>query len=135
MTRSAVGWCCGLILCVSGFVVQPEAMQEGYLRITRASRIRAPRIVKMVEPVIPVGIKPYGEVWMDLLISKTGQVELVILLRGVRPPNAALDEAAIEAKRQTIYQPTIVGGVAYPLRMRVTINYTRWMARLGTPQR
>ena len=57
---------------------------------------------------------------LETVIGSTGEVEDVKVLRSV----PLLDDAAISAVRQWRYSPTLLNGVAVPVIMTVTVNFT-----------
>ncbi len=84
--------------------------------------ISEPRKVKHVPPVYPNIAKVariQGVVILECTISPQGRVESVRPLRGV----PALDEAAVEAVKQWVYTPTLLGGVPVAVVMTVTVNF------------
>jgi protein TonB len=84
--------------------------------------VREPRKVKHVSPVYPniaIAAKIQGVVILECMISPQGRVESVRPLRGV----PALDDAAVEAVRQWVYTPTLLGGVPVAVVMTVTVNF------------
>lgn len=85
--------------------------------------VHRPSRVHYVEPVYPslaarAGLE--GLVVLEATIDCEGNVENVRTLRSVPP----LDDAAKEAVRQWKYEPTVIDGVAVPILMTVTVNFT-----------
>ena len=62
-----------------------------------------------------------GVVVAEILVNDAGIVADARVLKSVPP----LDEAALRAVREWRYDPTIVDGKAVPVRMTVTVNFTR----------
>ena len=56
----------------------------------------------------------------ELTIAPEGHVVDARVLRGVHPE---LDQAAVDAVKEWVYEPTIVGGSAVPLLMTVTVRF------------
>jgi protein TonB len=84
--------------------------------------IREPRKVVDVAPVYPrlaleAGVQ--GVVILEATIDPRGRVVNATVLRGL----PMLDEAALEAVRQWVYTPTLLGGVPTPVIMTVTVNF------------
>lgn len=84
--------------------------------------IREPRKVVDVAPVYPrlaleAGVQ--GVVIIEATIDPRGRVTNATVLRGL----PMLDEAALEAVRQWVYTPTLLGGVPTPVIMTVTVNF------------
>jgi periplasmic protein TonB len=85
--------------------------------------IKAPANVKKVAPVYPAKAREsrvQGIVILDLTIGTDGTVTDVKVLR----PIHELNDAAIEAAKQWRYEPTKIDGVAVPVRMTVSLNFT-----------
>ena len=61
-----------------------------------------------------------GVVIMEVRIDERGMVSDVRTLRSI----PLLDQAAIDAVKQWQYTPTLMNGVAVPVRMTVTVNFT-----------
>ncbi len=92
--------------------------------------IKAPAQTKRVTPPYPpeaqaAGVQ--GIVIMEATIGVDGKVTDVRVLRSI----PLLDKAATDAVRQFEYTPTVVNGVAVPVVMTVTVNFTLTPA---TPQ-
>ncbi len=82
-----------------------------------------PRKIKHVDAVYPViahQARVQGTVILEYTIGADGRVGDVKVVRGV----PLLDQAAVEAVRQWVYEPAVSGGVAVPATMAVTINFT-----------
>jgi TonB family protein len=62
-----------------------------------------------------------GVVVAEILVNEAGIVSDARVLKSVPP----LDDAALKAVREWRYDPTIVDGKAVPVRMTVTVNFTR----------
>ena len=62
-----------------------------------------------------------GVVVAEILVNDAGIVADARVLKSVPP----LDEAALRAVREWRYDPTIVDGKAVPVRMTVTVSFTR----------
>ena len=85
--------------------------------------IKAPVQTKRVTPPYPpeaqaAGVQ--GIVIMEATIGVDGKVTDVRVLRSI----PLLDKAATDAVRQFEYTPTVVNGVAVPVVMTVTVNFT-----------
>jgi TonB family protein len=84
--------------------------------------IAEPRKTRHVNPVYPqqaIQARIQGVVILECTIDREGRVAEVRVLRGV----PLLNEPAIEAVRQWEYEPTLLNGVAVPVRMTVTVNF------------
>jgi TonB family protein len=85
--------------------------------------IKPPTQTKRVTPPYPpeaqaAGVQ--GIVIMEATIDADGKVTDVRVLRSI----PLLDQAAMDAVRQFEYTPTVVNGVAVPVLMTVTVNFT-----------
>jgi protein TonB len=84
--------------------------------------VKAPRLIFGPEPVYPLlarHSKISGAVVIDAVIDTQGNVVDMHPASG----NPLLLIAAMAALRQWKYEPTILGGQAYPVRMLVTITF------------
>jgi protein TonB len=118
------GWVPGSI-DGTGLAVQPEAPPPPPpvtpVRITPG--LRPPAKLKDVMPVYPdiaMRARISGMVILEAVIDAEGRVANVKVLRSVR----LLDQAAIDAVRQWEFTPTRLNGVAVPVVMTVTVNFT-----------
>ncbi|MBX7186206.1 MAG: energy transducer TonB [Vicinamibacteria bacterium] len=106
-------------------VADPTA-SEGAREALRAGwKIPDPKKVKTVRPVYPASAaerSAQGIVILDIVVRKSGCVSSIRVLRSV---DAVLDLAAIDAVSGWRYAPTFQDGVAVPLRVTVTVNFTR----------
>ena len=62
-----------------------------------------------------------GAVVAEILVNESGVVADARVLKSIPP----LDEAALKAVREWRYDPTIVDGKAVPIKMTVTVSFTR----------
>ena len=85
--------------------------------------LKEPQKLKSVDPVYPEVAKKariQGEVVLEVETDIYGQVMNIKMLRSI----SALDQAAIDAVRQWIYQPFIVDGKPRRAIFPVTVNFT-----------
>jgi TonB family protein len=85
--------------------------------------VKAPERVRYVAPVYPQeaqAARVMGIVIIQAVIDETGRVVATKVLRSI----ALLDDAAMDAVRQWEYTPTFLDGVAIPVLMTVTVNFT-----------
>ena len=85
--------------------------------------IKAPTQTKRVNPPYPPEAQAAGAqgvVIMEATIGVDGKVIDVRVLRSI----PLLDQVAMDAVRQWEYTPTVVNGVAVPVVMTVTVNFT-----------
>ena len=86
-------------------------------------RIRPPRRLSYVPPVFPAiaqTARVEGTVILEAIISESGEVTAVKVLRSV----PLLDEAARAAVARWRYSPTTLNGVNVPVIMTVTVTFT-----------
>jgi TonB family protein len=87
-------------------------------------KIRPPTKINDVKPVYPAlaqSARVAGAVVIEATIGPDGNVVDAKVLRSI----PLLDQAALDAVRQWVYTPTLLNGVAVPVVMTVTINFTR----------
>lgn len=85
--------------------------------------IRAPMQTRKVNPAYPAiaqSARVQGVVILEALIDEQGRVADARVLRSI----PLLDQAAIDAVRQWEYAPTLLNGVAVPVIMTVTVQFT-----------
>jgi protein TonB len=85
--------------------------------------IKTPEQTKRVNPPYPPEAQAanvQGVVIMEATVGADGKVTNVRVLRSI----PLLDQAAMDAVRQWEYAPTLVNGVAVPVVMTVTVNFT-----------
>jgi len=86
-------------------------------------RIKEPRKVRNVTPRYPESARDnrvQGSVVLEAVISATGCIQEIELLRGVHP---VLDVEAMRTVSRWVYSPTLLGGVPVPVIMTVTVNF------------
>jgi periplasmic protein TonB len=84
--------------------------------------IHEPKKVKDVAPVYPkiaMTARVQGVVILECVVSPHGRVENVKVLRSI----PSLDDAAVDAVKQWVYTPTLLGGVPVGVVMTVTVNF------------
>jgi periplasmic protein TonB len=101
--------------------ILPPAPPTGPVRV--GGVIREPRRISQVPPLYPEiarATRIQGTVILEALLDVTGKVESVRVLKSI----PLLDEAAVSAVRQWRYTPTQLNGVAVPVLMTITVNFT-----------
>ncbi|MGB8959226.1 MAG: energy transducer TonB [Candidatus Aminicenantales bacterium] len=81
-----------------------------------------PKLIKEVRPVYPEVARlaeVQGVVILSVKADEKGQVVDVMVLRSI----PLLDQAAIDAVRQWVYEPTIIDGKAAPIVFTVTVRF------------
>jgi protein TonB len=84
--------------------------------------VREPRIVRGTSPAYPVLAKKArlgGTVVLEFIINEEGVVNSIKTISG----HPVLAEAAIEAVRQWVYEPTLLNGVPIPVISTATITF------------
>ncbi len=98
----------------------------GALTLTEAIKatgeIRPPRLIKKVDPVYPeearqAGVE--GTVILEVATDVNGRVAAVKVLRSV----PLLDQAAVEAVKQWVYEPVVIEGKPRPIVFTVTVSF------------
>src|SRR5688500_2510177 len=95
----------------------------GQAPVRVGGNIKAPAKVKDVRPVYPnvaQSAKIQGVVIFEVTIAEDGRVVRACVLRSI----PELDDAAVEAVNQWEFAPTLLNGVAVPVVMTVTVNFT-----------
>src|SRR5260221_8840810 len=80
-----------------------------------------PRLDRPVYPTEALTAGVEGVVVVQIVINEQGEVADTKVVRSI----PMLDDAALEAVRTWRYKPTNVRGNAVPVRMNVTVNFTR----------
>jgi protein TonB len=95
----------------------PQPVRPGF------QGVRTPVKTHHVDPLYPAiaqSARIQGIVIIEATISEAGRVINARLLRSV----PMLDQAALDAVRQWQFTPTMLNGVAVPVIMTVTVNFT-----------
>ncbi len=110
----------GLVGTAGGPGAQP-AGREG-VSGGRDEKVMPPKLVKKVDPVYPEVARKArveGAVILEATTDTYGRVANIKVLRSI----PLLDQAAIDALRQWIYEPMIVDGKPQPVTYTVTIQF------------
>ena len=97
-----------------------EKFAQGAIRAIKD--IKPPKLVKEVAPVYPEVARVAvieGVVILGVKTDEEGKVKDVIVLRSI----PLLDQAAIDAVRQWVYEPMIIDGKAVPVVFTVTVRF------------
>ncbi len=81
-----------------------------------------PTLIKKVSPVYPEEARKQGiegTVILEATVDVKGAVQNVKILRSV----AALDQAAVDAVKQWVYEPKVIGGKPVPVTFTVTVRF------------
>jgi protein TonB len=88
-----------------------------------SGNVKPPRQLQKVNPVYPEiarSAKVQGVVIVEATIGTDGRVTNARVMRSI----PLLDQAALDAVRQWVYEPTIVNGAAVPVIMAVTVSFS-----------
>ena len=88
------------------------------------STIRQPVLIKHVPAVLPEAARRagvHGMVVLELVIGTDGRVESAKVLRSI----PLLDQAALEAVKQWVYEPTLLNGQPVPVIITATVNFSQ----------
>lgn len=84
--------------------------------------VKPPRLIKEAAPVYPEAARQAGVegvVILSVRANEKGEVVDAMVLRSI----PLLDQAAIDAVRQWVYEPTIIDGQAVPIVFTVTVRF------------
>jgi periplasmic protein TonB len=114
-----------LLLAASGSPLLAQGTQPSPLiePIRVGTSVKTPAKLREVAPVYPERARRariQGLVILDCTVNAEGVVTDVKVLR----PISELNDAAIDAVKQWRYEPAKVNGVAVPIRMAVSVNFT-----------
>jgi TonB family protein len=91
--------------------------------VAGGGKVMPPRLVKEVEPVYPAEARKAGIEGVVILEATTdlyGRVANAKVLRSI----PALDQAAMEAVKQWVYEPMVINGKPHPVVFTVTVRFT-----------
>jgi TonB family protein len=116
-------WASLLVGACVGFITPAFGQQGGTPPARIGGEIRQPTKIKDLAPVYPpearrAGIS--GSVILEAIIGEDGKVRSARVLRSI----PLLDQAALDAVQQWEYTPTLINGVAVPIVMTLTVNFT-----------
>ncbi len=102
--------------------LSPSAAYSGPQPVRVGGNIRAPQKIKDAPGVLPDAARQagvFGMVILEIIIGPDGAVQQAKVLRSI----PLLDQAAIDAVKQWVYEPTQLNGVPVPVIMTVTVNF------------
>jgi protein TonB len=88
-----------------------------------AAAMPPPRRIKDVKPVYPPDAREKavaGTVIVDILVDESGRVSDAKIVRSI----PLLDQAALDAVRGWVFEPTLLNGQPVSLVLTVTVNFT-----------
>ena len=101
----------------------PPPPVDGQAPVRVGGNVKPPTKIRDVKPIYPADAEAasvQGVVILEATIEPAGNVRNARVLRG----QPLLDQAAIDAVQQWQYVPTLLNGVAVPVIMTVTVNFT-----------
>lgn len=101
------------------------AKPEAPKRIAVGGTVQRARLIKQVPPVYPAACKAAGiegTVVLSIVIGKDGAVQSARRLN--RQVDERLADAAVEAVKQWVYQPTLLNGEPVEVMTDVEVNFT-----------
>jgi TonB family protein len=101
----------------------PAQLVDGQAPVRPNGNVKPPVKVRDVRPIYPADAMAgnvQGVVILEATLDSTGNVRNARVLRG----QPLLDAAAVEAVQQWQYTPTLLNGVAVPVIITVTVNFT-----------
>lgn len=104
--------------------LSPSAPYSGPQPVRVGGNIRQPQKLKDAPGVMPEAARQagvFGMVILEIIIGADGHVESAKVLRSIQ----LLDQAAIDAVKQWVYEPTQLNGRPVPVIMTVTVNFTQ----------
>ncbi len=122
--RKKVVWGVALTaLLFLGMSAPYASAQAGQAEPVKASGdVQPPKLLKSVSPVYPEEARKKrleGTVILEVKTDVKGKVTDVKVLRSI----PALDQAAIDAVKQWVYEPKIIGGKPVPIVFTVTVRF------------
>jgi len=100
----------------------PVGVPESGDPLRVGGQIKEPKKLKNVAPEYPEiarQARVQGVVVLECTISPEGEITRVTVVRGV----PLLDQAAVDAVKQWVYEPTLLNGVPVSVIMTVTVNF------------
>ena len=94
----------------------------GVVRAGRTDKVKPPKLIKDVQPVYPEAARKagvQGVVIMEATTDTYGRVASVKVLRSI----PLLDQAALDALRQWVYEPMVIDGKPHPVVFTVTMRF------------
>ena len=99
--------------------VPPRPVQVKPLLVSHLSEANLLHEVKPVYPPLARQARIQGAVELRAIISKSGTIENLVVVRG----HPMLSAAAIEAVRQWRYRPYVLNGEPIEVETEITVNF------------
>jgi TonB family protein len=113
--RTSIGMSVDVAPGAAGYPAPTQPVRVG-------GNIRTPQKIKHADPVMPEVARQAGArgmVIVEIIIAADGTVQQAKVLRSI----PLLDQAAIDAVKQWVYEPTHLNGSPVPVIMTVTVNF------------
>lgn len=110
----------GMSATITGEPPAPGGLQP----VRVGGTIRTPQKIKHVDGVLPAAARQagvFGMVIVEIVIGTDGTVQSAKVLRSI----PMLDQAAIDAVKQWVYEPSLLNGVPVPVIITATLNFTQ----------
>lgn len=107
---------------IIGGVIGAPVFEGADTEVVRVSSLKRPKLVREVKPIYPpvaLRARIQGRVIIDATTDIYGRVRSFKLISG----HPLLNQSAIDAVKQWVYQPYIINGVPKPVRFTVTVNF------------
>jgi protein TonB len=107
---------------LSSLTVPSTQSQPKLAKLNISQGVSQGLLIKRVQPKYPqnaLSMHLQGEVQLDAMIDKEGNVKNVKVLKG----DAVLSHAAIDAVRQWRYKPYYLDGVPVDIQTQITVNF------------
>jgi TonB family protein len=117
---AAAGGDAGKILTPT--VVEAKGGAGSFSTPTVVDKVKPPKLIKEVRPVYPAAARKAGVEGVVILEATTdiyGRIASVKVLRG----NPLLDQAAVDAVLQWVYEPMVINGKPRPVVFTVTLRF------------
>ena len=101
----------------------PPPMPAPRAPVRVGGEITAPRVLHRVDPVYPLLAQRalvQGVVIVEATVNRDGRVEEIRVLRS----HSLLDDAAVDAVRQWVYEPLMLNGLPQPFMLTVTLSFS-----------
>jgi TonB family protein len=108
---------------VGGVVSAQESKTSEGDAVRAVGDVKPPKLIKQIPPVYPEAARKAGIEGIVILEATTdtyGRVASVKVLRSI----TALDQAAMDAVKQWVYEPMIIGGKPMPVVFTVTVRFS-----------
>ena len=113
----------GVLGGFDGAAPPPPPVPAPLAPVRVGGEIKAPRLLHRVEPVYPLLAERaliQGVVILEATVDRGGRVDEIRVLRS----HSALDDAAVAAVQQWVYEPLMLNGQPQPFVLTVTLSFS-----------